>query len=262
MNAAFRRLLAEPSVRAADLLLVTGDVTDRGSLAAWQMFWQETRKAAVRRVLVVPGNHDVCCLGLRLPVSGSGYRKQDLQKAIDGIRIGGASQIKFPWVEIFDDRIAVIGINSNNLGNLTAIDNAIGEIGFYQLSSLASMLHVVRGVPVKILALHHSPNIPSKEVESRRGLKPFGALARKGHQINRAQEMALQLLCITHRVRLVLHGHLHRTEDRRVGGIRMVGAPASTQPMQGSGGSQGLFFFRHTVAGDTGRVRSELVCVP
>ena len=265
MNANFRRILQDQEVRNADALLVTGDVTDTGELGCWEVFWQALKEARIGRTLVVPGNHDVCCLGLRVPKLGGGtrgYRDGDLKKALKGLALGGAGQTRFPWVQQLDDRIALMGLNSNNLGNLTGASNAMGEIGFFQLSSLASKLHVIRNVPVKLIALHHSPNIPASSVELKRGLIPFSRIARWGHQIDPAQEMALQLLMITHRVRLVLHGHLHRTEDRRVGGIRIVGAPASTQPVIVQGGAATLPYFVHTIAGKKAIVQSSLRCVP
>ena len=72
----------------------------------------------------------------------------------------------------------------------------------------------------------------------------------------------MQLLAITHRVRLVLHGHLHRQEDRRVGGIRIVGAPASTQPTAAANGTESLSYFVHTVEGRKPVVRSAVMQVP
>jgi predicted phosphodiesterase len=81
-------------------------------------------------------------------------------------------------------------------------------------------------------------------------------------QIDPAQEAALHLLSITHRVRLVLHGHLHRAEVRRVGGIRIIGAPASTQPMAGPDGKHYYYFFYHIVKGRKGTVHSELMHSP
>lgn len=259
MNEAFRSLLRAPAVRKADLILVTGDVTDRGDLEAWRVFWNALEDVdALAKVLVVPGNHDVCCLGARMPLNGAGYSDEDLKKALDGLKLGGAKQVKFPWVEQPDDRVAVIGLNSNNLGNFTAATNAMGSLNLFQLSSLASKLHVIRNVPVKILALHHSPNIPSEEVEIKRGLRPFTKLDRIGHQIDAVGASGLQLLGITHRVRLILHGHLHRAEVRRVAGVKIVGAPASTQPLSLEGGGQGLPFFQHTVLGNGGRVETKL----
>jgi 3',5'-cyclic AMP phosphodiesterase CpdA len=212
MNANWRRVMEQPEVKRADLLLVTGDVTDRGEQAAWKVFWDAVGQADIKRTLVVPGNHEVCCLGLRIPNLGAaayGYQNEDLEKARAGLAMGH-NPTRFPWVERVDDRIAVIGLNSNNLGNLTSVSNAMGQIGFFQLVSLADKLHVIRDVPVKIIALHHSPNIPAPQVEAKRGLVPLSKLERWGHQISQPQEMALQLLAITHRVRLVLHGHLHR----------------------------------------------------
>ncbi len=252
MNQALRRLL--PHVQDADLLLVTGDVTDRGNPDTWKVFWDAVEKAGIAsRVLVVPGNHDVCCLGARLPFRKQAYREADLQKAIDGLTQGN-QPTKFPWVRIPDPRVAIFGLNSNNLGNFTVLDNAMGEVGYYQLKALANKLHKHRDVPVKMIALHHSPNIPGVDTAIKRGQRPLGTLERLGHQIPQDQRRALLLLCLAHRVRLVLHGHLHTADDRRVSGIRIVGAPASTEP-DGRGAYR---FFTYTVHGDGGRLACQL----
>jgi 3',5'-cyclic AMP phosphodiesterase CpdA len=259
MNASFRKVVGSKAVQESDVVLVTGDVTDRGERKAWEVFWSAIDEAGLRgRVRVVPGNHDVCCLGARLPKTGKGYRESDLRKALEGMSMGFGQPESFPWVDHVEERVVIFTLNSNNLGNLTAASNAMGEIGFYQLSSFASALHRYRDVPVKILALHHSPNIPAAEVEERRGLKPFNALSRIGHQIDRDQEMALQLLCIAHRIRLVLHGHLHRLEIRRVGGVRYVGAPATTERITIKGcATPGYTFLRYRIAGESNRVKVE-----
>jgi predicted phosphodiesterase len=60
-------------------------------------------------------------------------------------------------------------------------------------------------------------------------------------------------LCITHRVRLVLHGHLHRSEDRQVDGIRFVGSNATTEPIVNDSGRT-YFIKTYTVRGSGGRV--------
>jgi 3',5'-cyclic AMP phosphodiesterase CpdA len=257
MNQAFRRLLRTRRVQDADLVLVTGDVTDRGKPDTWKVFWDAAQQAGLLgRVLVVPGNHDVGCLGARLPFRKQAYREADLQKAIDGLTQGN-QPIKFPWVRVPDPRVAVFGLNSNNLGNFTVLDNAMGEIGYYQLKALASKMYMHRNVPVKIVALHHSPNIPGVDTARKRGQRPVGVLERMGHQIPQDQRHGLLLLCIAHRVRLVLHGHLHDAENRRVSGIRIVGTPASTEP-DGRGAYR---FFTYTVHGDGGRVDCQLESV-
>jgi 3',5'-cyclic-AMP phosphodiesterase len=261
MNATFAGVLASKPVQQADLAIITGDVTDRGDLAAWQVFWKTVKQAGMqKRIFVVPGNHDVCCLGARLPLKKKAYRASDVKKAIDGLKLGGQAT-RFPFVARPDRRVVVFGVNSNNLGNLSVLSNAMGKLGYFQLVSLASKLHKYRDVPVKIIALHHSPNIPQVETAKKRGQPPMSALARKGHQIPQEQRQALRLLCITHRVRLLIHGHLHQAEDRRVSGVRIIGAPATTEPLPGKGKKLAYQFYSYTVQGRGGRVRCELKTV-
>ncbi|MCK4998901.1 MAG: metallophosphoesterase, partial [Anaerohalosphaera sp.] len=227
MNAAFRQIVKDTAVQNSDMVIVTGDVTDRGDIESWRIFWDIIKNAGLtKRTHVIPGNHDVCCLGARLPrFSGKGYADKDLKKVISGLSIGRQS-IKFPWVKVLDERVAVFGMNSNNLGNYTALDNAIGELSYYQLLSLADKLRKYRDVPVKIIALHHSPNIPEIKTAKKRGQKPLSNFERLTLQIPEGHRHGLRLLCVTHRVRLIIHGHLHMSEDRRVNGIRIIGAPA------------------------------------
>ena len=258
MNKAFRKIIVSKPIQNSDLILVTGDVTDKGDIESWKVFWDGINNAGLKdRTHVIPGNHDVCCLGARLPGKRKAYKEADLQKAIKGLRLGN-KPIKFPWVIKPDPRVIIFGLNSNNLGNLNAATNAMGELDYYQLSSLANKLHVYRDVPVKIVALHHSPNIPGAETARKRGQKPYSRLERLGHQIPEGQRQALQLLCITHRVRLIVHGHLHMIEDRRLGGIRIIGAMASTQPTTKRKLNNNYQFYTYLVLGDGGRVRTDL----
>ncbi len=258
MNAAFRRVLASRQVQAAGLVLVTGDVTDRGDEASWRVFWEAVGDAGLRdRMAVLPGNHDVCCLGARLPTTYTGYKGADLVKALTGLRIGDQPS-RFPWVIRPDPRVALFGLNSNNLGNLSAATNAMGELGYYQIKSLADKLYMNRNVPVKIVALHHSPNIPGEDTARKRGRRPMSPLERMGHQVPREQRRMLLLLCITHRVRLLLHGHLHLAEDRKVSGVRIIGAPASTESSEEGTLGADYSFWTYTVQGEGGRVRCEM----
>jgi 3',5'-cyclic AMP phosphodiesterase CpdA len=257
MNSAFREIIASKPVQDADLILLTGDITDRGDLESWQIFWDTVTSAGIfERILVLPGNHDVCCLGARLPSRSNGYKTSDLKKAIQGLEIGG-QPVDFPWTRIPDPRVVVFGMNSNNLGNLNIATNAMGEIGYFQLVKLASKMYQFRDIPIKIIALHHSPNIPNVETAVKRGQRPFNKLDRLGHQIPQDQRHALLLLSITHRVRLVIHGHLHMSEDRRVGGVRIVGASSSTEPIFSDASRCDYEIHQYTVSGDGKRVLSK-----
>lgn len=253
MNAHFKKIVASKAIQESDLVLVTGDVTDRGDIGAWQFFWDTVEKANIKdRVRVVPGNHDVCCLGVRLPKSRKQYREEDMAKVHKGLLLGG-QPTRFPWAYSPDPRVVVFGLNSNNLGNFTAVTNAMGDIGYYQLKDLASMLHKHREVPVKIIAMHHSPNIPEEETAIKRGQRPFSQLDRIGHQVPESQRRMLNLLCVTHKVRLLLHGHLHMAEDRRITGVRYIGATASTEPKHSPQGPV-LQFPTYQVSATTHRV--------
>lgn len=258
MNDAFRKIVLSKAIQKVDLILVTGDVTDRGDIESWAVFWDGIHSAGlIDRTYVIPGNHDVCCLGIRLPGSCKAYRETDLQKAINGLKMGN-QPTKFPWTLNPDPRVVIFGLNSNNLGNLNAATNAMGELDYYQLASFASKLHVYRDIPVKIVALHHSPNIPGAETARKRGQKPYSKLERIGHQIPEGQRHSLQLLCITHRVRLLVHGHLHLAEDRRLGGIRLIGAPATTEPISKRKGKNDFQFCTYSVIGNGVRVRCDI----
>ncbi len=142
MNVAFRKIVQSEPVQKANLILVTGDVTDRGDKKTWQVFWNAIRAAKLAtKVLVIPGNHDMCCLGMRLPaLSRTGYHKADLQKAITGIQIGH-QPFKYPWVRVPDTRVAIFVLNSKNIGTFSAIYNAGGMIGVYHLVNIPSQMH-------------------------------------------------------------------------------------------------------------------------
>ena len=62
-------------------------------------------------------------------------------------------------------------------------------------------------------------------------------------------------------MRLVVHGHLHACEDRFVNGIRIIGAPASTAPVEGNG-MPIYHFWRYTIVGKTHRLRHRLITIP
>ena len=59
-NRQLDRLLDAPPLGDADVILVTGDVTDRGTAASWRSFLDavDERDLAARMILV-PGNHDI-----------------------------------------------------------------------------------------------------------------------------------------------------------------------------------------------------------
>jgi len=259
MNAAFRKLVNTTEVQACDCLVITGDITDRGELEAWRIFWQTLQAAGlIDRVLVLPGNHDTCHLGGTVRLGEpSALETADREKARAGLALAG-QDCRYPSVIHPKPFATIFGIDSNNAGNTTAIHNGVGRLAFTQLLALAGKLHKFRNVPVKIVALHHSRNVPRPPTARRRGEAPPGTIASLTLAMEEQARRMLRLVCIAQGVRLIIHGHLHAAMDRRVNGLRIVGAPASTEPIDRTVGSRSYRFWRYTVAGKTYRVS----CVP
>lgn len=236
MNDAFRKVLQSSKIRNSDAILVTGDITDKGDRPAWQRFNQLLQEAQVReKTHVVIGNHDIC--GLKAffrPYDKRKLRTFDLTRLRYSLTSIGFRH-DYPWVEKLNRNIAIFGIDSNNAGNLGAHDNAIGRIGKFQLEAFARLLKKHQDVPIKIVALHHSPNVPRRATQIRRKGRADPEWVRYTHEIPREDRWALQFLSLSHGVRLVLHGHLHEDEDRRVNGLRIIGAPSTTQPTSDTG---------------------------
>ncbi|MDF1562871.1 MAG: metallophosphoesterase [Deltaproteobacteria bacterium] len=253
MNATFRALLREEPVQSADWILVTGDVTDRGDREAWEVFWAAVGEAGLkRRVRLVPGNHDVCHLGAPRIGERSRLMGEDLERMRAGVCLGRPrKQTLFPWVEFLEPgRLALIGLDSNNAGNGNGVVNAIGRIGNRQTRRLVRLLRQpeVAACPAKILLMHHSPNLP----RARRGAEHYGPLSRWGHEVPDVDRVTLRHLCALGGVRLIAHGHLHRSDDRELDGVRIVGAPASTEPKPGTSGVYRVYGYE--VRGATGRI--------
>jgi hypothetical protein len=68
-------LFARPEVQQADVLLITGDVTDRGTQASWTRVLEALDAHGVRgKTILVPGNHDIAYISV---VSRSGGGPED-----------------------------------------------------------------------------------------------------------------------------------------------------------------------------------------
>jgi len=91
-NGALERLLDEPGVQSAELLLITGDVTDRGTSVAWRCFLDAVEERGLaERVVMVPGNHD---LALVDPLDGELRRHHVLRNDRFGV-VQLANLLKF-----------------------------------------------------------------------------------------------------------------------------------------------------------------------
>ena len=256
MNTFFRNLLEDERIRTADFIMITGDITDRGDQESWQVFWNLVTNAGLqKRVKVIPGNHDICCLGIN-PTPNSKARVGENRRKVKKGLLSCDQETEFPWAYQPHKDVVLFGLDSNNAGNLTGLSNAVGTIGFHQLEALARKIKKFRKIPVKIISLHHSPNIASKKTAAKRFQKGLPLWKVLTHQVPRADRRSLRLLALTHNVRLIIHGHLHYADDRRVNGIRIVGAPASTEPV--SGPAKNLQYYEYVVYPTSHRVNVTL----
>ena len=262
MNEAFRTVLRSIKVQKSDLILITGDVTDKGDYETWLRFNEILKSADVReKTKVVIGNHDVCGMkGFVRPMDKRLLKTFDIERLRRSMTTIGFRH-DYPWAEKLNEEIVIFGIDSNNSGNVGALDNAIGRIGRFQLEAFARLLKTHKETPVKIVALHHSPNIPGRATQIQRKGKADPEWVRFTHEIPKEDRWALRFLCLSHGVRLIVHGHLHEQEDRRVNGIRIIGAPSTTQPVENELGESYRFYRYIVVRTSTGRHRiSTEVC--
>lgn len=257
MNAVFRKLAAARPVQQADLLLITGDITDRGDPETWSGFWRTIRDAGLyERTRVVPGNHDVCQLGFSPPFTDT--YGEAIEKMLTGLRMG-SHPWQFPWEWVNTEKgVAVFGLNSNNMGNRWALNNALGILDYHQLSALACRLRKYDEIPVKIVALHHSPNIPEETTALRRGYEGLSERQRYFLEMREADRRALRLICAAGGVRMILHGHIHMNEHRMLNGVRISGTCATTEPVACSNQGIAYQFCSYRIAGSPPRIYRDL----
>ena len=168
-----------------------------------------------------------------MSLTGSGIYpnnwKRDLKKATRGLQ-EGSQPTRFPWKKVINSQIVVFGLNSNNYGNWTPIDNAVGNLGDNQLDRLDVLLKEHRRTPVKIVALHHSPNIPQLLTAWSRDEKI--TFFPDFMELPALQRRRLRDICRVRKVKCICHGHVHIARDRRVEGLRIIGANAATEPIK------------------------------
>ena len=248
MNQNFRVLMESVAKSDPAAIVVTGDVTDRGEQRAWEIFWEVVRGHGLQdKTWVIPGNHDVCVLGLRRRP-----KSEDLARARAGLSRGN-QPIAFPWVRKISHDVTLLGIDSTNGGNRTGLTNAVGGLGSDQLIRLGKLLRGHEADKCKLIMLHHSPNIPGKETARRRGEKPASFFERATMSLDERDRLCLRILARVFGVKAILHGHTHDSPDRRVNGVRIIGCQASTEPL-----NKHLYYRSYTLSSKTSRFNTAL----
>ncbi len=147
---AAERLLADISAVRPDLLVITGDLTQRArhsQFAAARAFLEKLP----RPVIVIPGNHDVPLYDVIERFVGrlARYRRyicDELQ----------------PFFA--DDEIALLGLNT---ARSAAFSN--GRISFRQAAAIKSVFAQMPASRLRILAIHHPLAVPAVGGRSRPG---------------------------------------------------------------------------------------------
>lgn len=251
MNQNYRVLMESVAKSDPAAIVVTGDVTDRGEQRAWEIFWEVIRGRRLQdRTWVIPGNHDVCVLGIR-----HRPKSEDLARARAGLTRGN-QPIAFPWARKISGEITLFGIDSTNGGNRTGLTNAVGWLGTDQLIRLGKLLREHAADKCKLIMVHHSPNIPGKETARRRGDKPTSFFERATMSLDARDRLCLRILARVFGVKAILHGHTHDSPDRRVNGVRMIGCRASTEPH-----NKCLYYRRYNVSTKTARISTSIEAV-
>jgi len=288
MNKTFEAILKSKEVQESDLILITGDITDVGDRKSWQVFHKILVGSGLdKKTLVIAGNHDVCDMDWKIKLGDffdtltRSKQKQNLDRLKFNLK-GINQPANYPWKRVVDKkyrRVMIIGLDTNHSGHFYLHDNAIGKIGWSQLTKLENILKKhsnkkdkVNYIPVRIIAMHHSPNIPNNETLIQRGIlkktwiggnlmgKTKGLFTRWSHQIPKEERRDFRDLCKQYHVRLIVHGHMHEDMNRYVNSVRIIGAPATTQPLKGRGKKK-YQFYHYAILGNGGRLEPELVTI-
>ncbi|WP_437412778.1 metallophosphoesterase family protein [Sinorhizobium meliloti] len=220
MNERFRALLRNPLLQQADLILVTGDVTDTGNMAGWEHFWNGISAHDLKeKTHVLVGNHDVAYLKLWRPVMPRVTRSISRARYMKGLSVGKSPQA-YPWHALANNgNVLICALRSTMEWNSSSFFNALGRIPDSQLIKLRRILRDHSEVKHKIVALHHPPVFPAD-----------GSVEKFLHDVPKEEGNRLLEICSDNGVSLVLHGHMHAYMDQTFRTVRIIGAPASTQP--------------------------------
>lgn len=203
-------------VRGADAVAVSGDLTNLALESEFEAargaFEEVLGPDWEKKVITVPGNHDIYCPASRAErfyFSHFGATMtSDIPQPPTSDRDGG-----FPFVRLLPDGVALIGVNS---AFPRPLFHASGEVGPEQMRRLEDLLDHprVRQSTSVVVMLHHPA---SKRFDSK--------WERKSGLLNRS---AFARLMEAKNVRLVIHGHTHRPFLASLRGDTLVSEAGST----------------------------------
>ncbi len=207
-----RTVAREIAKTRVDHVAITGDVTNLAlepEFAAARAILEGELHLGPRDISLVPGNHDLYTRGaLKEKRFGQFFADYTHCDTGAGVDIGAGH---FPYVKLRGP-CAIIGLSSA-VPRLPFV--AAGVLGGPQLDALSRALEhpeVKRRTPV--ILLHHPPLGPqSKTKMMTEGLHDAAEFQRRVRDVPRG---------------LVLHGHLHKRIQGRLGGLTVVGAASAS----------------------------------
>jgi len=210
-SASYREIFAEMS-QAADVIVITGDLTDLGKPAEARLLVEELRGSRVP-VVAVLGNHDHQCDCVE---EVSSIIREAGVYLLDGTAVE-LKGVTFAGVKGF-----VGGFGRHMLASFgeAAIKSMVAE-SLNETIKLENALRQIR-TPRSLAVLHYSPTADTVMGEPEQ-IWPFLGSARLGETIDR------------YKVSAVVHGHAHHGthEGRTAGGIPVYNVARHIEKPQG-----------------------------
>ncbi len=207
LDAEERRKRALASLRSAaraDLVVITGDLTEDGTDAQFEVLAELLQEAGVdpQRTFIVPGNHDAY------------HDFEAFERALEGPLASYAATSR-PGTVTVTDSVALVSVSTALPQPYT---RSAGHSDDHHLERVAKLASVEKRA---VVAIQHHPPGPS-------GHPVYNWIdGNQNHRSNRA-------LLETNRAISVLHGHIHRSVNRRLPGDRSPRVFATTAVVDGS----------------------------
>ena len=269
----FDRLRGE--LISADIVVISGDVTDSGTRAQWSAFTEavDGYPGLAEKVLLVPGNHDLNYVGSILRTDTADFYWRSLRNAhFDEVARGLAgapvcdpperiSRIDvddlFPSVRLEKSvegaTVAIVAINTVS-PSITFGGNAVGRFLTGQTTAVVRRLQHERH-PVVVVGHHHPLPFFDAATAPRSFLGRIrSVLQGAGMESVDGFRFLEELQAAVNQPILYLHGHKHiyRSHVDSVSGNRVCGAPSLLFGDESTGDSSCLAV-RHMVTVENGR---------
>ena len=249
----FQQVLIRKEILSADLVVITGDLTDKGLKKEYSALADILSDfTSSQQILCVPGNHDsgntAACLGLMgSELNSCKILSKRFNKIVNICQEYISDKIEYPIrLELAKGQCVVFGLDST-CDDIKMV--AAGEIKKRQLDILDSELSSLSSEQRKIIVLHH-------HVLSMSCGRRFRDLKEIERFMFLKNNESLKSLLLKHNVDLVLHGHRHRYSHGQYGNTQIIQASSQTKGCSFTGER----FFNHITIGlDSGAINIDRI---